>query len=66
MDILTLAEAAKTLKLDQKTIRKIVRAGRLPVLEGCRDYRIRLEDLNRLFQPMDGGKKKEGGINGRP
>ena len=49
-EIFTLKDAADYLLLSQKTLRKMVHKGAIPVLRECRDIRIRRMDLDKMFQ----------------
>lgn len=49
-EVLKILQAANHLQLSTKTVRKLVRQGRIPVLKFCRDIRIRKQDLDMLFE----------------
>ena len=48
-EVLTVKEAAKRAKLSTETIRRWIRAGRLPKIPGCRTLRIPTDELDRLL-----------------
>jgi excisionase family DNA binding protein len=47
----TLAEAAELLKLHPQTLRRWIREGKLPARRFGRQFRLRLEDIERVAQP---------------
>ena len=47
----TLEEAAKMLKLHPQTLRRWIREGKLPAKRYGRQFRLRLEDIERSAQP---------------
>jgi len=55
---------AEHLMLSEKTVRRMISQGLIPVLQHCRDYRIRRIDIERLFQPAT--KPDERGIGANP
>ncbi len=50
--VLTLRELSQMTKLSEKKLRGMIKSGDLPVMRGCRDYRILLSDVTKLFQPV--------------
>jgi excisionase family DNA binding protein len=54
LDLLTLAEAAKLLKVSIVTLRRWIKQGRLPAYHvGPRKVRIKRRDLTKAFTPTD-------------
>ena len=53
------AEAAQLLDVHQITIRKWIKEGRLPVIKGFRSYRIKMSDLEGLFEVKKQESAKE-------
>ena len=47
----TLEEAAKMLKLHPQTLRRWIREGKLPAKRFGKQFRLRLEDIERAAQP---------------
>ncbi len=47
----TLEEAAKMLKLHPQTLRRWIRQGKLPARRFGKQFRLRLEDIERAAQP---------------
>lgn len=50
MRFYTLAEIAEMMKLNQQTIRKYVREGKLKAALFGREYRVREDDLNAFYE----------------
>ena len=48
----TLEEAARILKLHTQTLRRWIRQGKLPARRFGKQFRLRLEDLERAAQPV--------------
>lgn len=49
-EILTIEEAAKLLKVSEATIRRWVKNGKLVAFRAGREYRLKKEDINKLFK----------------
>lgn len=50
MKFFTLGEIAKMLKLNQQTLRRYVREGKLKAARFGREYRVREDDLNEFYE----------------
>ena len=48
----TIAEAAELLKLHPQTLRRWIREGKLPARRFGRQFRLTLEDIERVAQPL--------------
>jgi excisionase family DNA binding protein len=48
-NILTLEEAAELLKVSKATLRRWIKAGKIPTFQVGRFYRIRESDIDKLF-----------------
>jgi excisionase family DNA binding protein len=55
---LGVAEAAETLGVSQGTVRKWIKQGRLAVIGGLRQHRIRKADFDRLFEFKTANRKE--------
>ena len=60
-EYLTPEEAAETLGIHVQTMRGYIRSGRMPAFRvaGERAIRLRREDLEKVLEPLGGGKKEE-------
>ena len=59
-EILTVAEAADYLKVNEETIRGMIRRGELPAIRAGRIYRIKKEALDALSRPTIVEEKTDG------
>lgn len=48
--VLNLSEAASYLRLCTKSVRSLIKRGKIPVLRSVRDIRVRRVDLDKLFE----------------
>ena len=48
--VLNLSEAASYLRLCTKSVRSLIKKGKIPVLRSVRDVRVRRADLEKLFE----------------
>ena len=57
-ELLTVAQTARYLQFSEKTIRRLIKDGRLPASKiGNRTWRIRTSDIDEYIQANSNGKK---------
>jgi excisionase family DNA binding protein len=64
MDLLTIAETARLLKVNPMTVRRYIKSGRLPAVRFGRRVRVRKESLDHRLRPVtprEGDAAREGG-----
>jgi excisionase family DNA binding protein len=59
-EILTVTEAADYLKVNEETIRGMIRRGELPAIRAGRIYRIKKQELDALSRPTIVEDKTDG------
>jgi excisionase family DNA binding protein len=68
MELLTVDETARLLKVTQITVRRFIAEGRLPAVRVGRAVRVRREALDQLLKPVEpqpNGRPARPGVRGR-
>ena len=58
-EILKISEVAQLLKVSELTVRRWCKAGKLPAVKLGKHYRIRLQDINKIFEDKKISMKDE-------